>query len=83
MKGDCMNRVVIEQVLAAYKAFEFERAHEKFLREIERAFKKLNEEQQKELASFLELYEEAYKNSDVIRICDIICYYIYPFVHNA
>lgn len=78
-----MNQLVIERVLASFKAFEFERAHEMFLREVEKAFTKLNEEQQIEFGSLLELYEEAYRNSDVIRIADIICYYIYPLTLNA
>ncbi len=77
-----MNQTFIEQALASFKAFEFERAHEIFLREVESSFARLNQEQQVEFGSLLELYEEAYLNTDVIRICDIICYYIYPLTIN-
>lgn len=78
-----MNQIVIERVLETFKVFEFERAHEMFLREVEKSFPKLSQEQQVEFGSLLELYEDAYHNSDVIRIADIICYYIYPMTVHA
>lgn len=77
-----MNQIVIERVLDSFKTFQFERGHELFLNEVEKAFVALPEDKQNELASLLELYEEAYKNCDVIRIADIICYYIFPLTVN-
>lgn len=78
-----MNQVIVEQALDAFKTFKFERGHELFLGEVESALKTLPESHQAEFASLLELYEEAYHNCDVIRIADIICYYIFPLsIHS-
>lgn len=78
-----MNQAVVEQALDAFKSFNFERGHELFLREVENALKTLPENYQAEFASLLELYEEAYHNCDVIRIADLICYYIFPLTVHA
>lgn len=78
-----MNRVVVEQVIQSYKHFDFDRAHAKFLGEIEKVFPSLSQEAQIELGSLLEIYEDAYKNDDVLRLCDIIWYYIFPFTQQA
>lgn len=78
-----MNRVIVDQVIQSYKSFQFDRAHEKFLQEVEKVFPTLNQEAQIELGSLLEIYEEAFKNDDVLRLCDIITYYIFPLAQGS
>jgi hypothetical protein len=78
-----MNRKVAErldQIDSLFRSFQFETAHEEFLKMVEAFVTTAPAEVQQLVTQYLLIYEEALRQRDVVRLLDVMNYFLRPLL---